>query len=81
MTSTLYLAVAILVGVGAATQGALLAAMGRDKGPYEGTWINMLAAIGGLSILLVARGYRSEETDNLGGDFSYLPAEHCAGRC
>ena len=56
MTSTLYLSIAILVGVGAATQSALLAAMGRDKGPYEGTWINMLAAIGGLSVLLVARG-------------------------
>ncbi len=56
MTSTLYLSIAVLVGVGAATQSALLAAMGRDKGPYEGTWINMLAAIGGLSLLLIARG-------------------------
>jgi len=56
MTSTLYLSIAILVGIGAATQSALLAAMGRDKGPYEGTWINMLAAIGGLAILFVARG-------------------------
>jgi transporter family-2 protein len=56
MTSTLYLSVAILVGVGAATQSALLAALGRDKGPYEGTWINMLAAIGGLSLIVVARG-------------------------
>jgi uncharacterized membrane protein YdcZ (DUF606 family) len=56
VTSTLYLALAVLVGVGAATQSALLAAMGRDKGPYEGTWINMLAAIGGLSVLFLARG-------------------------
>jgi transporter family-2 protein len=56
MTSTLYLTVAILVGIGAATQSALLAALGRDKGPYEGTWINMLAAIGGLSMIVVARG-------------------------
>ncbi|MBI5289185.1 MAG: DMT family transporter [Chloroflexi bacterium] len=55
MTNSLYLTVAVLVGVGAATQSALLAAMGRDKGPYEGTWINMLAAIGGLSVILVAR--------------------------
>jgi transporter family-2 protein len=30
--------------------------LGRDKGPYEGTWINMLAAIGGLAMLFVARG-------------------------
>ena len=56
MTSTLYLSLAILVGIGAATQSALLAAMGRDKGPYEGTWINMLAAIGGLAMLFVVRG-------------------------
>ena len=56
MTSTLYLSLAILVGIGAATQSALLAAMGRDKGPYEGTWINMLAAIGGLAVLFAIRG-------------------------
>ena len=56
MTTTLYLALAVIVGVGAATQSALLAAMGREKGPYEGTWINMLAAIGGLSVLFLVRG-------------------------
>jgi transporter family-2 protein len=56
MTTTLYLSLAVLVGIGAATQSALLAAMGREKGPYEGTWINMLAAIGGLCVLFVLRG-------------------------
>jgi transporter family-2 protein len=56
MKNTLYLALAILVGTGAAVQAALLSAMGRDKGPYEGTWINMLAAIGGLSVIFVVRG-------------------------
>jgi transporter family-2 protein len=66
MTSTLYLCLAVLVGAGAATQSALLAAMGRDKGPYEGTWINMLAAIGGLAVLFVARG--------VGGRSPMLPA-------
>jgi transporter family-2 protein len=66
MTNTLYLALAVIVGVGAATQSALLAAMGREKGPYEGTWINMLAAIGGLALLFVARG--------IGGRAPMLPA-------
>ena len=66
MTTTLYLSLAVLVGAGAATQSALLAAMGRDKGPYEGTWINMLAAIGGLAVLFVARG--------IGGLTPALPA-------
>lgn len=55
MTTSLYLTLALAVGVGAATQSAMLAAMGRDRGPYEGTWINMLAAIGGLSVLFIAR--------------------------
>jgi transporter family-2 protein len=56
MTNTLWLTVAVLVGVGVATQTALLAAMGQNKGPYEGTWINMLAAIGGIAVVFVARG-------------------------
>jgi transporter family-2 protein len=63
MTTTLYLCLAVLVGVGAATQSALLAAMGRDKGPYEGTWINMLAAIGGLSALFVVREFSGRSPD------------------
>lgn len=63
MTTTLYLCLAVLVGAGAATQSALLAAMGRDKGPYEGTWINMLAAIGGLSALFVVREFSGRSPD------------------
>jgi transporter family-2 protein len=34
--------------------------MGQSKGPYEGTWINMLAAIGGLAVLFVVRGATGE---------------------
>jgi len=56
MTSTLYLSLAILAGVSISTQSALLGAMGREKGPYEGTWINMLAAVGGIAVLFIARG-------------------------
>jgi transporter family-2 protein len=63
MTNTLYLSLAVLAGVGAATQSALLAAMGRDKGAYEGTWINMLAAIGGLSLLFVLRELSGRSPD------------------
>jgi transporter family-2 protein len=61
MTSTIYLSIAILVGVGAATQSALLAAMGREKGEYEGTWINILAALGGLAVLFVVRALSGRE--------------------
>lgn len=63
MTNTIYLSIAVLVGVGAATQSALLAAMGQQKGAYEGTWINMLGAIGGLSVLFVARGITGRDPD------------------
>jgi transporter family-2 protein len=60
MTNSVYLSIAVLVGLGVATQSALLAAMGQNKGPYEGTWINMLAAIGGLAVLFVVRGLAGE---------------------
>jgi transporter family-2 protein len=63
MTNTIYLSVAVLVGAGAAAQSALLAAMGQQKGAYEGTWINMLGAIGGLSLLFVARGIGGSDPD------------------
>jgi uncharacterized membrane protein YdcZ (DUF606 family) len=56
VTNTLYLLAAILVGVCAATQAAMLASMGRDKSPYEATWINMAAAIAGIALILVVRG-------------------------
>jgi uncharacterized membrane protein YdcZ (DUF606 family) len=66
MTNTIYLSIAVLVGLGVATQSALLASMGQSKGPYEGTWINMLAAIGGLAVLFIVRG--------LAGETPLLPA-------
>ena len=56
MTTTLYLVAAMLVGICASTQAAMLAAMGREKGPYEATWINMVAAIAGIALILVLRG-------------------------
>jgi uncharacterized membrane protein YdcZ (DUF606 family) len=56
VTNSLYLFAAILVGVCAATQAAMLAAMGREKTPYEATWINMAAAIAGIALILVVRG-------------------------
>src|SRR5688572_10292716 len=56
MTNTLYLLAAILVGVCAATQAAMLASIGRDKSPYEATWINMVAAIAGIALVIVVRG-------------------------
>ena len=56
MTTTLYLCLAVLVGAGAAMQSALLAAMSRDKGPFEGTWVNTLGALAGFALIFVIRG-------------------------
>jgi uncharacterized membrane protein YdcZ (DUF606 family) len=56
VTNTLYLLAAMLVGVCAATQAAMLAAIGREKSAYEATWINMVAAIAGIALVLVVRG-------------------------
>jgi transporter family-2 protein len=62
----LYLLAAMGVGVCAATQAVMLAAIGREKTPYEATWINMVAAIAGIALVLVARG--------IGGRTPLLPA-------
>jgi uncharacterized membrane protein YdcZ (DUF606 family) len=56
VTNTLYVLAAVVVGGCAATQAAMLAAMGREKTPYEATWINMAAAIAGIALVLVVRG-------------------------
>jgi bacterial/archaeal transporter family-2 protein len=66
VTATLYVLAAVLVGGCAATQAAMLAAMGREKTPYEATWINMAAAIAGIALVLVVRG--------IGGRPPLLPA-------
>jgi len=56
VTTTLYLLAAMVVGVCAATQAAMLASIGREKSAYEATWINMAAAITGIAVILVVRG-------------------------
>ena len=66
MTQTLYVLLTIVVGVGSATQLAMLGAMGRERGAYEATWISIVGTIAGLSIVVVARLLR--------GDAPNLPA-------
>lgn len=60
MTQTLYVLLSIVVGIGSATQLAMLGAMGRERGGYEATWISILGTIAGLSIVVVARLLRGE---------------------
>lgn len=60
MTSTLYVLLALAVGIGAATQLAMLGAMGRERGPYEATWISIVGTVGGLCAVLVFRSLRGD---------------------
>jgi transporter family-2 protein len=66
MSHTWYVLLSIAVGLGAATQLAMLGAMGRERGAYEATWISIVGTIGGLAIVLVVRSFR--------GDSPNLPA-------
>lgn len=66
MTHTWYVLLSIAVGLGAATQLAMLGAMGRERGAYEATWISIVGTIAGLAIVLVLRSF--------GGASPNLPA-------
>ena len=60
MTHTLYVVLALIVGVGTATQLSMLGAMGRERGPYEATWISIVGTVGGLCAVLVVRSLRGD---------------------
>ena len=61
MTNTLYVLMTIVVGFGAATQLAMLGAMGRERGAYEATWISIVGTVGGLCVVLVIRSLRGDQ--------------------
>jgi len=71
MSHSLYVLLSIVVGVGAATQLAMLGAMGRERGAFEATWISIVGTVGGLAIVLVFR--------SLLGSSPNLPAPLNAG--
>lgn len=66
MSHTAYVVLSIVVGFGAATQLAMLGAMGRDRGAYEATWISIVGTVAGLAVVIVVRSLR--------GDAPNLPA-------
>ncbi len=51
--------VAILIGLAASLQVALLGALGRGRGPSEGVWISLLGTVTGFAILSGLRALRS----------------------
>ncbi len=78
MTTSMYFLAAIIVGVCAATQAAMLASIGRDKTPYDATWINMIAAVAGIALIIVVRGL-SGRAPMLSGPFDRTAVFVCVG--
>ena len=58
MTTTGFVLLSIAVGIGAATQLAMLGAMGRERGAYEATWISIVGTVAGLAAVVAARSLR-----------------------
>ncbi len=52
MDQVVYITVAILAGLISATQVGLIGAITRERGPFEATWISMLASLAGMALLL-----------------------------
>ena len=63
MTNTFYVLLSVVVGVGTATQLAMLSAMGRERSTYEATWISIIGTIAGLAIVILLRTFRGEWPD------------------
>lgn len=52
MDQILYISVAIMAGLISATQVGLIGAITRERGPFEATWISMLASLAGMALVL-----------------------------
>ncbi len=63
MTNTAYVLLSIVVGAAGATQIAMLGAMGRERGPYEATWVSIVGTIAGLAAVVVARSLLGRTPD------------------
>jgi uncharacterized membrane protein YdcZ (DUF606 family) len=58
MSQTLYIALALTLGVGGATQTAMIASIGRDRSAMEAAWVSILATVLGISAVLAFRTLR-----------------------
>lgn len=52
MDQVLYIGVAVAAGLVSATQVGLIGAITRERGPFEATWISMLASLAGMALVL-----------------------------
>jgi hypothetical protein len=53
--SVLYIVGAMLIGAGFAVQVSMISAMGRLRGPFEATWVSLVATVAGFTMLMTAR--------------------------
>jgi len=60
MTQAFPLALALLIGGGAAVQTAMLSAIGRQRGPAEAGWQSILATVVGVAVILAVRSLRGD---------------------
>src|SRR3954469_1116862 len=55
MTQIAYVAFALAIGLGSALQVGMLASLGRERGTFEATWMNVLPSLIGISVVFMAR--------------------------
>ncbi|MGE0226953.1 MAG: DMT family transporter [Dehalococcoidia bacterium] len=60
MTQAFPLALALVIGGGAAVQTAMLGALGRQRGPTEAGWQSILATVVGVAVILAIRDLRGD---------------------
>ena len=56
MDQAIYIGVAIGAGLISATQVGLIGLITRERGPFEATWISMLASLAGMALLMGISG-------------------------
>jgi transporter family-2 protein len=50
-----YIIAAMLMGAGFSAQVSMISAMGRLRGPFEATWVSLIATVAGFTLVMAAR--------------------------
>ncbi len=57
-TQALYILITILIGSGMALQVTMISAMSRLRGPFEATWLSLMATVMGVAALMAFRMFQ-----------------------
>ena len=60
MTQALYVIAALAIGAGSALQISMVSSLGRDRGPTEAAWINVLGTFGGMALVFLIGSMRND---------------------